>query len=61
MSEKEFEKLGVEESEDAKTASRNLDDTARFCPRCGTSLESVENTNVLTCPKCGTLPFEQKP
>lgn len=61
MSEKEFEKYGVEENADAKTASRDLDDTVRFCPHCGSPLESVENTNVVKCPRCGTLPFEQKP
>lgn len=55
----EMEKYGVEEGSDAKTASRDLDDTARICPTCGSKLESTDKTNVLKCPHCGTRPFEQ--
>lgn len=54
----EFEKYGVDESSDAKTASRELDDTARVCPNCGSKLEPTDKVNVLKCPQCGTLPFE---
>lgn len=49
-----MEKFGVDvESEEAKVASEKAEPK---CPRCGQALRA--NTNVPTCPSCGTKPFE---
>jgi len=50
----DMEKLGVQTDEEKnKTASET-----KNCPACGAALK--QNTNVPTCPNCGTEPFETK-
>jgi DNA-directed RNA polymerase subunit RPC12/RpoP len=48
-----MDKFGVQTDEDkTKTAGEGA-----TCPVCASKL--LENTNVPTCPKCGTKPFER--
>ena len=53
-----MEKFGVQVDEhtqgDEKRAGKGPS-----CPRCGERLR--QDTNVPTCPTCGTEPFEKKP
>lgn len=51
-----MDKYAVElDPEAVKTADAKAPGT---CPVCGAKVLSPETTNVLVCPKCGTIPFE---
>lgn len=51
------EKYGVDENTDAtEFGVKKISD----CPRCGSPLRPTAVTGVFLCPKCGSLPFEEK-
>jgi len=53
-----MEKYGVlEDPAVTKTAEEKKE--PQHCPDCGSELVPAEKVNVLTCPKCGTRPFER--
>lgn len=51
----EMAKYGVDE---VGSGTKTADAQTGHCPQCGLKLESAATTNVLKCPRCGTLPFE---
>jgi hypothetical protein len=50
-----MDKYAVEED---GSGVKTADAQGGVCPKCGAKLESTDKTNVLKCPNCGTLPFE---
>ena len=55
----EMEKYAVVTDEDSTKTAKNAAGVDRDCPTCGLTLEAIETTGVLKCPKCGTKPFER--
>lgn len=53
-----FTKYGVLEDKDHAEDTLKEGSECLACPVCGMKLLEPHKTNVLSCPKCGTLPFE---
>ncbi len=53
-----MEKYGV--SEDASPEKQAQVKENQCCPKCGATLRDSNDTGVLLCPHCGSLPFEEE-
>lgn len=51
-----MEKYGVDENKDVKEAEEKKSNG--LCPNCKGPLTPTDQTNILHCKECGSLPFE---
>lgn len=52
-----MDKYGVDQDLDDKKKTASEKNPTR-CPTCGRNLRPSDETNILLCPQCGSLPFE---